>query len=355
MASTPEFRGNTPRHLDELHGWTQRRQEAALDPALPIIDPHHHLWDNEHGRYLIEEFVQELDTGHNIVATVYAQVKAMYRADGPVAMQPVGEVEFANGVAAASASGRYGKTRICEGIIGFADLLLGEEVQPVLEALVHAGNGRFRGIRHGATWDDGSAGYGRTFAPRHMLLDPQFRRGFARLAPMGLTFDAWLFYPQLPDLMEVLALFPDTAVVLDHAGGILGIPPHSNREEVFVTWRAHIEQLARYPNLSVKIGGLGMLYAGWDFHVHAEPPTSADLAAAWRPYVDVCIEAFGPNRCMFESNFPVDKQSCGYGEVWNAFKRITQNHTAGEKAALFHDTAARFYRLPRASSMKAEA
>ncbi|UUZ77226.1 amidohydrolase family protein [Polaromonas sp. P1(28)-13] len=323
------------------------RQEAALDPELPIIDPHHHLWDNEHGRYLIEEFVEELATGHNIVATVYAQVKAMYRADGPAKMQPIGEVEFANGITAASASGRYGKSRICEGIIGFADLLLGDEVQEVLEGLVSAGNGRFRGIRHGATWDAGSAGYGRTFAPRHMLLDPKFRRGFARLASMGLTFDAWLFYPQLPDLMDLLTAFPETSVVLDHAGGILGIPPHVHRNEVFTTWCSYIGQLAKYPNLSVKIGGLGMLYAGWDFHMHAEPPSSADLAEAWRPYVEVCIEAFGPSRCMFESNFPVDKQSCGYGEVWNAFKRITQKFTPAEKSALFHDTAARFYRLPR--------
>ena len=179
------------------------------------------------------------------------------------------------------------------------------------------------------------------------MLDPTFRRGFARLAPLGLSFDAWLFYPQLPDLMDLLRVFPDSPVILDHAGGILGIPPHVHREEVFAIWRSHIHQLARFPNLSVKIGGLGMLYCGWDFHLRDVPPSSTDLALAWRPYVETCIEVFGPQRCMFESNFPVDKQSCSYGALWNAFKRITQACSSAEKAALYHGTAARVYGLSR--------
>lgn len=345
MSRMPEFRGNTPRHLDELAAWTLRRREEALDPGQPIVDPHHHLWDNEHGRYLLPDFLADLHTGHNIVATVFLQAKAMHRQHGPEALQSVGEVEFANGVAAMSASGRYGKTRVCAGIVGFADLALGDEVQPVLEALMRAGNGRLRGIRHGVTWDAGAAGYGRTFPPRHLLLDAKFRRGFARLAPLGLSFDAWLFHPQLPELMDLLAAFPDTRAVLDHAGGLLGIPPHLQRDQVFSVWSSHIRKLARLPNLSIKVGGLGMLYGGWDFHERREPPSSSELAAAWRPYVETCIEAFGPDRCMFESNFPVDKQSCGYGELWNAFKRITQSCSPTEKGSLFHDTAANFYRI----------
>ena len=347
MSGVPEFRGNTHRDLQQLAAWTRRCDEAPLEPDVPIIDPHHHIWDDERGRYLAEEFVHDISTGHNIVATVFVQFKAMYRADGPPPMRPVGEVEFANGIAAAGASGRYGKVRLCEGIIGHADLLIGDDVQRVLEALTAAGNGRLRGIRHGATWDSGSAGYGRAFAPRHLLLDPTFRRGFARLAPLGLSFDAWLFYAQLPDLMDLLRAFPDSPVILDHAGGILGIPPHVHREEVFAIWRSHIHQLAPFPNLSVKMGGLGMLYCGWDFHLRDVPPSSTDLALAWRPYVETCIEAFGPQRCMFESNFPVDKQSCSYGALWNAFKRITQGCSSAEKAALYHDTAARVYGLSR--------
>ena len=342
----PEFRGTTHRNLEELHTWTRQTQEAPLEPDLPIIDPHHHFWDDERGRYLAEELLAEF-AGHNIVATVYAQFLAMYREDGPPSLRPVGEVEFVNGIAAVSASGRYSKIRLCEGIVGHADLLLGHDVQPVLEALVAAGNGRLRGIRHGATFDSGSAGYGRTSARPHLLLDENFRRGIARLAPLGLSFDAWLFYPQLPDLIDVLRAFPETQVILVHAGGILGIPPHTQRDEVFSVWRSHIRQLARFSNLSVKVGGLGMLYSGWDFHVCDVPPSSMELASAWRPYIETCIEEFGAARCMFESNFPVDKQTTGYGVLWNAFKRITQNASGAEKAALYHDTAARVYRLPR--------
>ncbi|HSV77704.1 MAG TPA: amidohydrolase family protein [Ramlibacter sp.] len=348
MTEVPEFRGNTPRALTELASWTALRTEEALEPELPIVDPHHHLWDDERGGYVADDFLAELASGHNIVSTVYLQHRAMYRADGPERLRPVGEVEFANGIAAASASGRYGPIRLCEGIVGHADLLLGDGVQEVLEAMVAAGGGRFRGIRHGATWDAGSAGYGRSFAPRHLLLDERFRRGFARLLPLGLSFDAWLFFPQLPELADLLKAFPETRVILDHGGGLLGIPPYVDRAEAFKTWRASIRMLAAFPNLSVKLGGLGMLYGGWGFHLRPLPPSSQDLAAAWKPYIETCIETFGPERCMFESNFPVDKQSCGYGVLWNAFKRLTREFSASEKAALYHDTAARAYRLPRA-------
>jgi predicted TIM-barrel fold metal-dependent hydrolase len=342
-----QFHGNHHRDLPQLQSWTSLRVEEALDPDLPIVDAHHHLWDDERGRYLLDEFVAEA-AGHNIVATIYAQFRAMYRADGPAAMKPVGEVEFVNGLAASSASGRYGPTRVAEAIIGHADLLLGDGVRPVLESLVAAGNGRLRGIRHGATWDDGSAAYGRSFAPRHMILDPAFQRGFSHLAELGLSFDAWLFYSQLDDLIDLLERNPEANVVLDHVGGVLGIPPHSDRDEVFSIWRSRIERLTQFPNLSVKLGGLGMLYLGWDFHLRDVPPSSEDIARSWRPYMETCIELFGADRCMFESNFPMDKQSCGYGVLWNAFKRITSGCSAGEKSALFHDNAVRVYRLPRA-------
>jgi len=344
-----EFRGNAYRKLAELNAWTKQRHEAALEPDLPILDPHHHLWDSEErgGRYLIHELVHDTGTGHNIVATVFIEAGAMYRADGPTAMRPVGEVEFVNGVAAMSASGRYGKSRLCAGIVGHADLTLGDRVQPVLEALIAAGNGRLRGIRHGVTWDTGNAAkFGRRQVPPHQVLDPIFRQGFARLQPLGLSFESWQFHPQLPDLVDLLRAFPDANVILNHVGGLLGIPPHDGkRDEVFAIWRGHIRELAQFPNLSVKVGGLGMLYCGWDFHLRDVPPSSEELAAAWRPYVETCIEVFGAGRCMMESNFPVDKQSCGYGVLWNALKRITQGCSAAEKAAMYHGTAAQFYRL----------
>ncbi len=341
------FKGNAYRNLTELNAWTRQRHEEALEPDLPIIDPHHHVWERKKSRYLIDELREDVDSGHNILATVFIECGAMYRAEGPAELAPVGEVEFVNGIAAMSASGQYGKARLCAGIIGHADLTLGKRVQPVLEALVAAGNGRLRGIRHGVTWDTGDAAkFGRQQVPQHQVRDPAFQQGFACLQPLGLSFESWQFHPQLPDVVDLLRKFPQANVILNHVGGLLGIPPHDgNRDEVFAIWRAHMKALAPFPNLTVKVGGLGMLYCGWDFHLRDMPPASEELAAAWRPYVETCIELFGVERCMMESNFPVDKQSCGYGVLWNALKRITQGCSAAEKAALYRDTAARVYRL----------
>ena len=346
MPKLPEFKGNVHRHLLELNAWTKLGHEAALEPDLPVIDPHHHLWDDKRGRYLIDELAEDTGTGHNIVATVYVEAGSMYRADGPTDMKPVGEVEFVNGVAAMSASGGYGKPRLCAGIVGHADLLLGDKVKPVLEALIAAGNGRFRGIRFSTPWDtSNAASFYRRKVPRHQLLDPALRKGFAHLKPLGLSFDVWQYHPQMPDVADLLRAFPDTNVILDHVGGLLGIAPHDDRDTVFKIWRGHIRELAKFPNLNVKVGGFGMLHCGWDFHLKDVPPSSKQLANAWRPYVEESMEAFGVNRCMMESNFPPDKQSCGYGVLWNAMKRITQKHSAAEKAALYHDTAARVYCL----------
>ena len=347
MAMPYEFRGNSYRPMSDLRTWTKQRHEEPLEPELPIVDPHHHVWDDERGRYLIEDLLEDTGSGHNIVATVFIEAGAMYRADGPTEMKPVGEVEFVNGIAAMSASGRYGNSRLCAGIVGHGDLMLGDKVQPVLEALIAAGNGRLRGIRHGLIWDTGQASrFGRRQVPQHQMLDPAYRKGFARLQPLGLSFEAWLFHPQLPDLMDLLRAFPDANVILNHVGGLLGIAPHDGpREEVFKVWRSHIRELAQFPKLSVKVGGLGMLYCDWDFHLRDVPPSSEELASAWRPYVEECIAAFGAERCMMESNFPVDKQSCGYGVLWNALKRITKSCSRAEKAALYRGTAARVYRL----------
>ena len=346
--ASKQFRGSTFRQQVELNAWTKKRPEAAIEPDLPIIDPHHHIWEKELGRYLIHELAEDVNNcGHNIIATVFIEAGSMYRADGPRGMKPVGEVEFVNGVAAMSASGKYGKTRLCAGIIGHADMTLGDDARPVLEALFAAGNGRFRGIRHGVTWDSGNAAkFGRRQPQRHQVLDPVFRKGFAHLKPLDLSFESWQFHPQLDDTADLLRAFPETNVILNHCGGLLGIAPHDgNRDEVFAVWRRHILALAKFPNLTIKVGGLGMTYCGWEFHLRDMPPSSEELAAAWRPYVETCIELFGPKRCMMESNFPVDKESTGYGVLWNALKRITQNYSAAEKLAMYRDTAARVYRL----------
>jgi predicted TIM-barrel fold metal-dependent hydrolase len=299
-----------------------RRREAVLEPDLPIIDPHHHLWDRlsllrgerpapRHGfemvmervpRYLLDELLADMKSGHKVIATVYMECGAMYRHDGPAPLRPVGETEFVNGVAAMSASGLYGEVRACAGIVGHADLKLGAAVREVLEAHIAAGGGRFRGIRQSASWDADDNVLGPlTRNPAGLYGQDDFRRGFAELAPLGLSFDAWMLEPQLPDLAALAKAFPDTAIILDHVGTPLGIASYSGRREA--------------------------------------------LAEEWRPYVETCIDAFGVTRCMFESNFPVDIGSCDYATLWNAFKVIAQYYSGDEKTYLFSDTARRVYRL----------
>ena len=349
MTATPkqEFRTNTHRKLAELNKWARQRNEAALEPGLPIIDTHHHFWDDEHrGCYLIDGLMKDVNTGHNIIASVYVEDRSKYRDDYALPMQPKGEIEFVSEVVASLPAGRVGNFQPCLGIVGHADLMLGDGVRPVLEAMVAAGKGRMRSIRYALAWlGTGNERYGPRNVPAHLAADAVFRQGFAHLQALGLSFDAWMFHPQLLDLEELLRAFPDTKVILNHAGGPVGVPPYENRDEVFRIWRGHLQTLAQFPNLSIKVGGLGMPRCGRNFHFRDVPPSSEELAVAWRPYVEVCIEAFGVGRCMMESNFPVDKQSCGYGVLWNAMKRITQGCSAMEKSALYRDTAAQWYRL----------
>jgi L-fuconolactonase len=247
-----------------------------------------------------------------------------------------------------SASGGYGPCRVAEAIIGHADLTLGARVREVLETEIRVGGGRFRGIRHGVSWDsnDSIQKFATRVVPPHLVRDPKFREGFAQLAPLGLSFESWQYHPQLPDAIDLARAFPGTTIILNHVGGVLGVGPYSGRrQEILTGWKKDIAELAKCPNVNVKLGGVGMTSFGFDFHERDVPPSSEDLAAAWRQYIEPCIEAFGPSRCMFESNFPPDKQSGGYTELWNAFKRITANASAVEKTELYSGTAARVYRL----------
>jgi predicted TIM-barrel fold metal-dependent hydrolase len=342
-------------------------REAILEPGLPIVDPHHHLWDrpaaassamaaSDHGfsraiahvrRYLFDELLADLQRGHNVRATVYMECGSMYRAAGAAAMRPVGETEFVTGVAAMSASGLYGEARACAGIVGHADLTLGEAVTEVLEAHIAAGGGRFRGIRQSCSWDADPGVLGplaRAEAGRYR--SSGFHEGFARLAPLGLSFDAWLLEPQLGDLIDLARAFPATAIVLDHVGTPLGIASYAGRrEERFGLWRDNIRALAKSENVSVKLGGLAMVFPGFASFMASPPASSAQLAAEWKPYIETCIEAFGADRCMFESNFPVDIGSCGYDVLWNAFKIVAAGYSADEKTALFSGVATKVYRL----------
>lgn len=335
------------RHAAIRPEWLATTIEAALDPDQPIIDAHHHLFDRPGWRYLLDDMLADLRSGHDVRATVYVQGRAMLRADGPEAMKAVGETEFANGVAAMCASGAYGIPQVCAGIVGFADLRLGDAVRPVLEAHIAAGGGRFRGIRHIAVWDHDPALANPVYEPSEGMLDSAaFRAGFAHLAPLGLSYDAWLLFHQIPRLTQLARAFPETPIVVNHCGGIAGIGPYAGKhDEVFSAWAANLKELANCPNVMVKLGGMGMGLSGFGFEKQVCAPTSLELASVWRPWMETIIEAFGPRRCMFESNFPMDKGSYSYGVGWNTMKRLAAGYSAAEKHDLFWRSAARFYRL----------
>jgi L-fuconolactonase len=317
--------------------------ELPLESDLPICDPHHHLRERPNDRYFLEEFIQDTGTGHNIVATVCVENRAQYRNLGPETMKPVGETEFFDSVGALAAANSP-STVVAAGIVGHADLSLGEAVSEVLETHLRASPSRFRGIRHSTTWNESETI--RSDARRGLLADSAFRRGFACLKRYDLSFDAWLYHPQLAELVELARSFPAVRIVLDHIGGPLGVGPYKGkRDEVFQIWSKGIADLSTCPNAAVKLGGFGSTRSGYDWHERVVQPESAELAKTMAPYFEFCIEKFGVHRCMFESNFPVDKASYSYVAIWNAFKRISQSYSAAERKALFHDTAMRVYRL----------
>ena len=333
--------------MPEPAEWLAQVQEEIIEPERPICDPHHHLWDHPGNQYLLDQLLSDIGSGHNVVSTIFVECASMYRADGPEPFRPVGETEFVQGIAAMSASGGYGPARAASGIVGFANLALGDAVVPVLEAHLAASPNRFRGIRHASGWDESDAvRNSHTNPPRGLLSDANFRKGFAHLGRLGLTFDAWLYHPQIPELTDLARAYPGVTIVLDHFGGPLGIGPYEGRrDEVFADWKRSITDLARLPNVVAKLGGINMPLNGFGWHKRATPATSAELVEATRHYYDYTIERFGPDRCMFESNFPVDRASCSYTVLWNAFKRMVKDFREDEKTAMFHDTAARVYRI----------
>lgn len=339
--------------------------EAILEPELPIIDPHHHLWDLrpllphfpqpahpfiaaliDAAYYTFDALHADTGSGHNVIGTVFMECGAFYNGDGDPALKTVGEVEFVNGVAAQGASGLYGAYRPCAAIIGHADLTQGDGAARVLDAL-RAASPRFRGIRHQGAWDADPDVLGPPFhAPQGLYGSDAFRAGLAHLAPRGLTFDAWVLEPQLDDVIDLARAFPDQPIVLDHCGTPLNIGSyHGKLHERFDVWRDKIRALGALPNVSVKLGGLAMAFCGMPEQGPAAGIGSETLAAMWRPYVETCIDAFGPSRAMFESNYPVDRWGATYATLWNAFKRLAHGASAGEKRALFAGTAARVYGL----------
>jgi len=322
--------------------WLALRQEEILEPHLPIVDAHHHFYDRPGWTYLAGDYLADARSGHNVRASVYMQALTRYRTEGTEALKPVGETEF---VVASTAAAD--EVQVAQGIVGYANLRLGAAVREVLEAHLEAGQGRFRGIRHLTTWDaHPSLVNPLSAAPRGLLLDRVYREGVAQLAPLGLSYDAWLFFPQLPELLDLAKAFPDTPIVVNHCGGIVRIGAYEQRRpEIFGLWSKAMRELAALPNVCVKLGGLGMRINGFDFEKGEQPPTSQHLADTWTPWMHTLIEAFGAGRCMFESNFPVDKGSYSYATVWNAFKRLSAGASIAERQALFEGTARRVYQL----------
>jgi L-fuconolactonase len=327
--------------------WLAQVVEPTLEPDLPIIDPHHHLWDQPRSRYMLEEIVRDTGSGHRVLATVFVECMSMYRADGPPEMKSIGETEFVNGIAAQSASGRYGPTRVAAGIVSFVDLMLGAAAKDVLQAHMAVAPSRFRGIRHAGGIDAApEVRNSHTNPPPHLYAERSFREGFTTLGKLGLTFDAWQYHHQIPELTDLARACPDTTIIFDHFGGVLGVGPYAGKQaEIFKKWKTDVSELARCQNVVAKLGGINMPLNGFGWHKRPSPPTSDEIVAATRDYYLHSIEVFGTKRCMFESNFPVDRASCSYNVLWNAFKKMAAKFSADEKADLFHRTAARVYRL----------
>jgi predicted TIM-barrel fold metal-dependent hydrolase len=322
--------------------------EEILDPDRPIVDAHHHLWDRADHRYLLPELLEDTGAGHRVVSTVFIDCMAFYRAGASRLMRTVGETEFANGVAAMAASGRYGSTLACAAIVSHVDLTSGaDQVREALQAHIAAGHGRFRGIRHAGAWDaDPRVPRSHTNPPQGLYAQEDFRAGFAELAPLGLSFEAWQYHPQLDEVLALAQAFPQTSIILNHVGGPLGVGPYAGRQDdTYAHWQRGMKALAACPNVVVKLGGLGMRIGVFDHHLQPEPPDSMAVAQAWAPWIHRTIELFGADRCLFESNFPVDKITCSYAVLWNAFKRMAQGASEAEKTDLFSGTASRVYRL----------
>jgi predicted TIM-barrel fold metal-dependent hydrolase len=332
--------------------WLALTIEDAIEPDLPICDAHHHLWDHRANGpsetvplYLMDELQDDLGSGHNVASTVFLECHSMYRSGGPEPFRSVGETEFVNGIAAMSASGLYGKTRVAAGIVGTAPLWLGDEVTEVLDAHIAAGGGRFRGIRVLTAHDPGVPAI-RANPPPGLMSRDDFRAGFAHLASRQLTFDAWVYHRQIPEVVALARTFPDTTIILNHLGTPAGIGSYAGkRDEVYAEWCSKMLELSLCPNVVVKLGGTNIVVTGLGWHEHERPPSSRELVDATRHYYEFAIENFGAERCMFESNFPAEKISCSYTVLWNAFKLMTETCSSSEKAKLFRDTAERVYRL----------
>ena len=326
--------------------WLDQVQEEIIDPEREIIDPHHHLWRGRWFDYLLEDLWADTGSGHNVTKTVFIQCRAEYRTAGPEHLKPVGETEFVAEIAQQSQKGSETQARIA-GIIAHANLTLGDVVEEILDAHEDAGRGLFRGIRHaGAREENPDALMIQGLGEKGLFDREDFRQGVRLLGRRGLTYESWHYHHQIRSFTTMAKAVPDTVIILDHFGTPLGVGPYAGRrDEIFQEWKKDIAELAKCENVYAKLGGMAMPDNGFGWHLRAVPPTSDELVKAQKEYYLHTIECFGPNRCMFESNFPVDRLSISYHVVWNGFKKIVAEFSEDEKDMMFSDTATRVYNL----------
>ncbi|MEE2914727.1 MAG: amidohydrolase family protein [Pseudomonadota bacterium] len=326
--------------------WHDLVQEEILDPDRPIVDPHHHLWETHSmwGVYTLEDLWNDTESGHNIQKTVFIDCHSNYLTNGPDHLKPIGETEYVALVAAESAE-TDNKATIAA-IVSHANMQLGEGIEEVLAAHEEAGNGLFRGIRHAGPHDT-SGTLRNPGSPRPCpYSDEDFRTGVRTLGELGYTYDTWHFFMQNQDYLSLAMACPETTMILDHFGTPLGVGAYANQqEEIFAQWQKDVAAIAECPNVFAKLGGLAMPDNGFGWHERERPPSSDEFVEAQKPYFMHMIECFGPERCMFESNYPVDKLSVSYHVLWNAFKKLTADFSDDEKNAMFHDTASQIYRI----------
>ena len=331
--------------------WLLTNKEEALEPDLPICDPHHHLWDFNktyiEETYLLPDILKDTNSGHNIVSTVFIECGAMYNKNHSIEEQVINETEFVNGIAAMSNSGLYGKTKIAAGIVGSAPLLIGEKVAEILDKHLNIAPKRFKGIRsQAAMHPDGTIPSTRARPIEGVYINDMFHRGFAHLESRNLSFEAWCYHPQLPQLIKLAKKFSNTTIILNHFGGPLGIGSFKGKEEeTYSFWEKEITELSKCDNVVAKLGGIAMEINGFEWHKNKIAPSGNELINKTKRYYEKTLELFGIDRCMFESNFPVDKISCSYVNLWNGFKLLTKDYSANERAKLFHDNATRIYKL----------
>lgn len=345
------YKGAMPKSTAETLKWhASRNREIAIEPDMPIIDPHLHIFGSNKDThfYRLEDYTQDLAGGHRVLKTVYIEAyRSGWRTSGPDHLRSVGEVEMIVAQTEQALVAPFGNCEFAAGIVANVDFTKGAWVSETLEAHTIAAKGRLRGVRQVAAYDDGLVGsFIKELPPERLMQDQAFQEGLSKLNGLGLSFDVWIYHHQLLELISLVDKFPEINFVLNHLGGLIGIDTFRvNRADTLAIWKLHLQYLAERPNVFIKVGGMGMPVFGFGFEHQVHPATSQQMAAAWRPLIETCISVFGTNRCMFESNFPVDRQSAGYTEVWNAFKAVTKGMTPTERRQLFFETASQVYRL----------